>query len=314
MRTGLYRARTGKRSLLDLVGNTPLLEITQSVNKDVTLYAKLEWYNPSGSVKDRAARAIILSALDNGLLTNKVLIDATSGNTGLAYAMMCSFLRIPLELVLPENASKERKQLITNYGIKVYYSSALEGTDGAQAYVKTLINEKPDRYYYPDQYNNDNNWQAHVKTTGPEIWDQTDGNVTHFVSGLGTTGTFVGTSRFLKEKGVHCLAVQPDNPMHGLEGWKHLDTALRPGIYDDTVADSHVQVSTETAYSYTKAASRFLGLQISPSSAANLVAAMDLVKTLDSGCVVTIFPDNAMKYLNERFWDDHDYDIENPFY
>ena len=133
MRTGLYSARTGKRSLLDLVGNTPLLEITQSVNKDVTLYAKLEWYNPSGSVKDRAARAIILSALDNGLLTNKVLIDATSGNTGLAYAMMCSFLRIPLELVLPENASKERKQMITNYGIKVYYSSALEGTDGAQA-------------------------------------------------------------------------------------------------------------------------------------------------------------------------------------
>ena len=300
-------------SLINLVGNTPLIEISYFKSKNVKILAKCEWYNPSGSVKDRAAANMVQDALNKGLLKNKVLIDATSGNTGIAYAMIGAALNIPIELALPKNASEERKLILENYGVKLHLTDPMEGTDGAQRYVKSIVAENPDKYFYPDQYNNDNNWKAHYKGTGPEIWRQSNGEVTHYIAGLGTTGTFIGTSRFLQEKNVECTAVHPDNPMHGLEGWKHMETAIVPGIYDTSVADHNVHVSTEKAFQYARAASQYLGLLISPSSAANLVAALDLAEKIDSGTIVTVFPDNAMKYLKDSFWSDDDYSIDNPF-
>ncbi len=299
-------------SIVDLVGNTPLLEILQP-KKNVRIFAKLEWFNPSGSVKDRAATAMFMDALQKGQLENKILIDATSGNTGIAYGMLGAAFNVPIELALPANASSERKLILENYGVKLHLTSPMEGTDGAQKFVKELAQKFPEKYYYPDQYNNDANWKAHVDGTGPEIWQQTDRRVTHFIAGLGTTGTFIGTSRFLKTKGVTCVSVQPDTPMHGLEGWKHLETALVPGIYDPTVADETMEIGTEDGYKIARAASRYLGVQLSPSSGANMAAAMTLAKRLDSGVIVTILPDNAMKYLNDPFWRDDDYLIQNPF-
>ena len=300
-------------SVLQLVGNTPLMWIPYTACPNVKIFAKLEWYNPSGSVKDRAAAAIILDALAKDKLKGKVLLDASSGNTGIAYAMMCASLGVPLELALPDNASEERKLILKNYGVNLHYTSPLEGTDGAQKVAAHLANTHPDKYYYADQYNNPNNWNAHYMTTGPEIWSQTGEAITHFVTGLGTSGSFVGTSRFLKEKGVHCRAVHPDSPMHGLEGWKHMETALVPGIYDATIADSNTEVGTEVAFQYAKAATEYLGLMLSPSAAANLVAAIELAKEIESGTVVTLFPDNGMKYLRDSFWGDDTYKIENPF-
>lgn len=302
-----------KNSVIDQVGNTPLMEIPHKKSDKVKLYAKLEWFNPSGSVKDRAAKAIFIDALKKDQLTNKILCDATSGNTGISYAMLGAYFSIPVELALPRNASEERKLLLRNYGAEVVLTDPLQGTDGAQRFVQHLIKKNPDKYFCPDQYNNENNWKAHYETTGPEIWAQTDQKVTHYIAGLGTTGTFVGTSRFLKEKGVTCVAVQPDNPMHGLEGWKHLETAIVPGIFDNTVADENVEITTEEGFSFARAATIHLGIHISPSSGANLAAAMKLVEQLDSGCVVTICPDNAMKYLNDPFWSDDDYLIKDPF-
>ena len=300
-------------SLLDLVGHTPLYPLSLPFLGDVTVMAKLEWHNPSGSVKDRAASAMFREGLEHQHIPHKTLIEATSGNTGIAFATFGAALGVPVALALPENASHERKLLLKQLGVKLHLTSAMEGTDGAQQFVQALVAKEPDRYFYPDQYNNEANWKAHYAGTGPEIWSQTDGAVTHFVAGLGTTGTFVGTSRFLQEKDVTCIAVQPDNPMHGLEGWKHLDTALVPGIYDPAVPNYHLQVSTEKAFQYARAAFRFLGLFLSPSSAANLVAAIDVAKGLNSGCVVTVFPDNAMKYLQDPFWSNDDYLIDNPF-
>jgi len=301
------------KSLLDLVGKTPLLEIRHKKAENVKLFAKLEWQNPSGSVKDRAVKFMVLDALRKNLLVNKILIEATSGNTGIAFAMMGAELDIAIELALPENASDERKRILENYGAKVHLTDPLEGTDGAQKFVVELVKQHPDKYYYPDQYNNDNNWKAHFKTTGPEIWKQTKQHVTHFITGLGTTGTFIGTSRYLKPKGVTCISVQPNNALHGLEGWKHLKTAMVPGFYDESVADQNVEVDTEDAFRYAIAAAKFLGLHLSPSAAANLVAALKLAETLDSGMIVTVFPDNAFKYLRDPFWSNHDYFIKDPF-
>lgn len=301
-------------SISDLVGNTPLIEIPHKKSEKVKIYAKCEWYNPSGSVKDRAANNIFKSALKNGDLYNRILIDATSGNTGLAFAMLGAFYQIPVELALPENASVERKLLIQNYGTKLHLTSAFEGTDGAQKFVQDLVKSYPDKFYYPDQYNNELNWKAHFESTGPEIWKQTSETVTHFLAGLGTSGTFVGTSRFLKNKGVTCISVQPDSPMHGLEGWKHMETALVPGIYDSTVADFEKSVSTDRSFSFARAAFCHLGLALSPSSAANLLSSIELANDLDSGVIVTIFADNASKYLQDLFWKDDDYIIENPFF
>ncbi len=299
--------------ILSAIGNTPLIPIPYANFNNVPLYAKAEYYNPSGSVKDRAAKAIIENALAQGLLENKTLIDATSGNTGLAYACIAASLGMQIELALPENASIERKKMLGVYGAKVHYTDKFEGTDGAQRFVQKKIEESPHLYYYPDQYNNDANWQAHYAGTGPEIWQQTKQQVSHFCAGVGTTGTFIGTSRFLKKKEVRCIQIQPDNPMHGLEGWKHLDTALVPGIYDSSVADEHIEVSTENAFSYAIACSRYLGLLLSPSAAANIYSALKIAKSIKKGCVVTIIADNGMKYLNDKFWSNNDYFIENPF-
>ena len=301
-------------NIFDSIGNTPLFKIPHPNAKNVDLYAKLEWCNPSGSVKDRAAGEMIKVALEKKWLENKILIDATSGNTGIAYAVICANLGIEVELALPKNASPERKLILKNLGAKIHFTSPLEGTDGAQKFVVDLVKQYPEKYYYPDQYNNENNWLAHYRGTGPEIWEQTSGEVTHYVAGLGTTGTFIGTSRFLKEKkDVSCIGVHPDSAMHGLEGWKHLPTALVPGIYDEAVADENIKVSTEHAYQFARASSQYLGLPVSPSAAANLYSAYQLAQSLTEGTVVTIFADNFNKYLQENFWNDDDYLIKNPF-
>ncbi len=299
--------------LLDLIGNTPLITISHKKAKSVPIYAKAEYYNPGGSVKDRPVKAMLQAALKEGLLENKKLIDATSGNTGIAYAMMGAALGIEVELAVPENASAERKRILELYGAKIHYTSRLEGTDGAQRFASALVQEQSASYYYPDQYNNEHNWKAHFDSTGPEIWEQSKGQVTHFCAGIGTSGTFVGTSRFLKEKGVKCIEVLPDNPMHGLEGWKHLETAIVPGIYDPKLAERRIEFSTEDAFSYAIAAARYLGLLLSPSAGANLGAALRLAQELDHACIVTIFPDNALKYLKDDFWSQDAYHIPNPF-
>tara|TARA_Y100001935_G_C17290210_1_gene502855 strand:+ start:1044 stop:1955 length:912 start_codon:yes stop_codon:yes gene_type:complete len=299
--------------IIDSVGNTPLIQIPYEKNKNVHIYAKCEWFNPSGSVKDRAAANMITTGLESGLAMGKTLIDATSGNTGIAYALYGASLGVPVELALPENASEERQLILKNYGVTLHLTSAMEGTDGAQRFVESYVNDHADRYFYPNQYANDANWQAHVKSTGPEIWSQTNEMITHFVAGLGTTGTFIGTSRFLQTKGVHCVSVEPNNPMHGLEGWKHMDTAIVPKIYDDTVANDTMAADTIRSYEMAKAATKYLGLFLSPSAAANLDAALRLADELTHGVIVTVFPDNAMKYLKESFWSDDDFNIDNPF-
>ena len=301
-------------NLIDCVGNTPLLKIKHLNDVKVSLFGKLEYMNPSGSVKDRPARAMLLDAVEKGLLESRTVIEATSGNTGIALAMMAAELKVPIEIALPENASPERKTILAAYGAKLHFTDPLEGTDGAQRFTAARCQEYPEKYVYLDQYNNDRNWQSHFETTGPEIWEQTRGAVTHFVTGLGTTGTFIGVSRFLKRKGVHCVAVHPNNPMHGLEGWKHLETAIVPGIYDPNVADENIDVDTEDAFRYAKAASLFLGLYISPSAAANMFAAMRYAQQLTHGTVVTIITDSALKYLHQQFWTEDDYTIENPFF
>ncbi len=306
------------KNIIDAIGNTPLIPIIipetipglfSSLLKKpkVKVYAKAEYYNPGGSVKDRPVKAMIQAALKEGSLKNKTLIDATSGNTGIAYAMLGSYLKIPIELALPENASPERKKILELYGVKIHYTSKFEGTDGAQKFVKDLVSRNSENYYYPDQYNNEHNWQAHYNTTGPEIWEQTHGKVTHFCTGIGTSGTFIGTSRFLKSKNVQCYQILPDNPLHGLEGWKHLETAMVPGIYDASVADRTIEVSTEGAFSFAVYAARHMGLLISPSAAANIYVALQLALEIDEGCIVTVLPDNAMKYLNDHFWKDEAY-------
>ena len=309
------------RSVLDLIGSTPLLEfrrLTRSVTP-AKVFAKAEWYNPGGSVKDRAALAMILDGERRGLLTrDKILIDATSGNTGIAYAMIAAERGYRVTIALPKNASEERKQSLKAYGAEIIYTDPTEGTDGAQRSVKKLVAQHPDRYFYPDQYNNSANWRAHYETTAEEIWKQTDGQVTHFVTGLGTTGTFVGVSRRLKElnPSIQCISMQPDGPLHGLEGLKHLPTAIVPGIYDAQVADDQIAVATEDAHRMVLKLAREEGLLVGVSSGANMVAAMNVAKRArQSGhpeaVVVTVFCDSAAKYLSEEFWHEVGYEAEN---
>jgi cysteine synthase B len=282
-----------------MVGHTPLHQLTGIFNKPgVSIYAKQEWQQLSGSVKCRAAYSIIRTAIENGMLSgNKILLDATSGNTGIAYAAICEKLEIPLTLCLPENASKERKEILQSLGANLILTSRFEGTDGAQDTARELAEKFPEKYYYADQYKNDANWKAHYFGTALEIFEALPG-ITHFVTGLGTTGTFVGTGRRLKElnPSIQLTALHPDRPLHGLEGWKHLETALVPGIYDSMVADENLEVSTEEAYEMIKAAARHEGLLLSPSSAANLVGAIKVAEKLKTGTVVTMLPDNADKY------------------
>ena len=306
------RTRAFQR-LAGLVGDTPLVEISQSVTRSRVL-AKLEFYNPSGSVKDRAAKGMLEAALADGRLAGQTILEATSGNTGIALAMFGSALGLPVELVMPANVTPERKRIIANYGARSIFTSNLEGTDGAQRKATELAASHPERYFYPDQYNNEHNWRAHHAATGPEIWRQSEGAVTHFVAGLGTSGTFIGTARYLRQRGVRCVAVQPDNPIHGLEGWKHMPTARVPGIYDDAVADELLEADTETAYRYAIAAGRYLGYALSPSAAANLWAALEVARSAPGAVVATLFPDNSLKYLDDPYWENDDYVSEDPFH
>jgi cysteine synthase B len=295
------------QSVLDLIGNTPLLSFRRvaPVNAPVKVLAKAEWYNPGGSVKDRAAMAMILDGEKRGLLTSdKTIIDATSGNTGIAYAMIAAQRGYKLKLALPKNASIERKQSLEAYGAEIILTDPTEGTDGAQRFVRKLVDAEPDKYFYPDQYNNDANWRAHYDTTAMEIWKQTDGQVTHFVTGMGTSGTFMGVTRRLKELNpeIVCISVQPDSPLHGLEGMKHMATALVPGIYDPSVADENLEISTEDAHRMVLRLAREEGLLVGVSSGANMMGAMKIASRLRGGTVVTIFCDSASKYLSESFW------------
>ena len=299
-------------SVVDRVGNTPLLRLDRvsRLVPHVMIYAKAEWYNPGGSVKDRPALRIIQEAEREGRLTpEKILLDATSGNTGIAYAMLAAARGYHVLLCVPANISRERKRIIRAYGAKLIETDPTEGTDGAIRVARRMATERPDLYFYADQYNNPANWLAHYHTTAQEIWDQTDGIVTHFVAGLGTSGTFVGTGRRLRELNprIRCISAQPNGPLHGLEGWKHMPTALVPGIYDDTLADENLSVPTEAAYRLVKLLAQEEGLLVSPSSAGALWAALEVGRRISTeGCavIVTIFPDSGEKYMSEHFWDE----------
>jgi S-sulfo-L-cysteine synthase (O-acetyl-L-serine-dependent) len=301
----LHRARQPLEAW-QLVGNTPLLHLRNLTANGVEIYAKAEWLNPGGSVKDRPALNIILEGERSGKLTHdKIILDATSGNTGIAYAWLGAARGYRVKLALPQNASEERKRILKAYGVDLVLTSPLEGSDGAIREARRLYKENSDLYFYADQYNNDANWRAHYETTALEIWNQTAGRITHFVAGLGTSGTFVGTSRRLKELNpqIKCISFQPDSPFHGLEGLKHMETAIVPGIYDATLADENIEASTEAAHNYARLLGKQEGLLVGVSSAAALACAVKVAEQLERGVVVTIFPDSADKYLSESFWD-----------
>ncbi len=282
------------------VGKTPLFPIKRVFHKPgVKIYAKLEWQQLGGSVKARPAYQIIKEAIRSGKLTDgKHLVDASSGNTAIAYAAIGSAAGIPVTICIPENASAERKLLLRSYGAKVIFTPAVGEMDDAQDCARTLSEEKPYEYYYADQYSNVNNWKAHYLTTAEEVYQQTNGKITHFVAGLGTTGTFVGTTRRLKEinPDIQCISFQPDTAFHGLEGWKHLETARVPRIYDASVADQNFGVDTMEAYEWLKRLAREEGLLVSPSAAANLAGAIRVAEQIEEGVIVTTFADSADKY------------------
>lgn len=295
-----------------LIGNTPLLgfrKITAHLPNNVQVYAKAEWMNPGGSVKDRAASNIVREAMRSGALTrDKILLDSTSGNTGIAYAMLGAAKGFKVKLFLPGNVSPERSAILTAYGVDIVYTDPLEGSDGAIRGVRALVAQEPDTYFYADQYSNPANWQAHYQTTGVEIWKQTHGSVTHFVAGLGTSGTLMGTGRRLKDfhTDVQVISLQPDSPFHGVEGWKHMATAIKPGIYDAFFADRDIGISTEATYEMARRLAREEGYLVGISSAAAMVGALQVAEEAaargEDAVIVTLFPDNAYKYLSESFW------------
>jgi cysteine synthase B len=296
--------------LVRAIGNTPLVrlrKLTRHLPESVAVYVKAEHLNPGGSVKDRPALRMVQEGLRQGALREgRVLIDATSGNTGIAYAMLGATLGFPVMLAMPANASPERKRILKAYGAELILTDPMEGTDGAQRYVRELVQQNPERYFYPDQYNNKANWQAHFEGTGLEILQQTRGRITHFVAGLGTTGTFVGVSRRLKafNPDIRCYALQPDSPLHGLEGLKHLETAIVPGIYDPSLVDAHLSCSTEEAFEMTRRLAREEGLFVGPSSGANVAAALRIAEQLEAGVIVTVLCDTGARYLSESFWEE----------
>lgn len=297
----------GTTTALDLIGNTPLVRVTrfEELHRGVELYAKAEWYNLGGSVKDRAALCIIEDAERDGRLTrNKVLIDSTSGNTGIAYAMICAVKGYECELVMPENVSEERKRIVSAYGAKITYTDPFEGSDGAIRYVRDLVNREPDRYYYADQYNNPSNWRAHYSTTGPELWRQTEGRISHFVAGLGTSGTLMGTGRRLRElkPDIQLIGVQPDSAFHGLEGLKHMETAIVPGIYDESLLDKKLGMSTEDGYEAARQLARREGLFVGQSGGAAFKGALQVASEIDNGVIVVLFPDGGARYLSTALW------------
>jgi cysteine synthase B len=293
----------GVDSILRLVGNTPLIRIRSFEDRypDLEVYAKAEWFNPGGSVKDRAALAMVEDGERRGALTrDRTLIDSTSGNTGVAYAMVGAAKGYRVKLVMPANVSAERKQLVAAYGAEVVLSDEMEGSDGAIRLCRELIEQDPDRYFYPDQYNNPANPLAHYQGTGVEILEQTDGRVTHFVAGLGTTGTFVGTGRRLKEHnpGICVIAVQPESGFHGLEGLKHLPSSIVPGIWDPSLADEVWGAPTEPAYELARRIARSEGLLVGHSCGAALWGVEQLAARIRRGVVVTVFPDGGDRYLS----------------
>jgi cysteine synthase B len=301
-----------KRDIEQLIGNTPLLgfrSLTAHLPENVQVFAKAEWTNPGGSVKDRAAARIIREAERDGRLhKGKVLLDSTSGNTGIAYAMLGAAKGYRVKLFVPANASPERKAILKAYGVELELTDPLEGSDGAIQAVRALAASDPDTYFYADQYNNPANWQAHYDTTGVEVWEQTGGAVTHFIAGLGTSGTLMGTGRRLRDYNpdVQIIALQPDSPFHGLEGLKHMPTAIKPGIYDEFFPDRQIGVSTEATHAMARRLAREEGYLVGISSAAAMVGALQIAEELADagqlGVVVTLFPDNAYKYLSEGFW------------
>jgi cysteine synthase B len=296
-------------SILDLIGRTPLIRLRQ-IEKScpgVEIYAKAEWQNPGGSVKDRAAARMIAEGERSGALTaGKTILDATSGNTGIAYAMIGAARGYKVKLCVPENASQERKLILRAFGAELVLTSPLESTDGAIREARRLYAESPDRYFYPDQYSNDANWRAHYDTTGPEIIEQTAGTLTHFVAGLGTSGTFVGTARRLRQfsPAIKLISFQPATAFHGLEGLKHMESAMVPKIYDASIADQDLRVESEDAFDMVRRLAREEGVMAGISSGAAVAAVLQVAKTLTSGVVVTVCPDGAEKYLTEKFWND----------
>jgi cysteine synthase B len=313
-------------TLLDRIGNTPLLRLDgplANLNENapsIQLLGKAEWTNPGGSVKDRAASAIVADAIHRGQLTpnspnggargqnSKALLDATSGNTGIAYAMLGAALGFPVTLCVPSNVSPERKNILAAYGANVLWTDPADGTDGAIRRARQLVAEHPEKFFYANQYGNDNNWRAHYYSTANEIWDQTSGQITHFVAGLGTSGTFMGTTRRLRELNpkIQCISMQPDSPFNGLEGLKHMATAIVPPIYDPALADRNIAMPTERAYAMCQRLARTQGLLLGISAGAAVAAALDIAREeADAGreaVIVTILPDSADKYLSDRFW------------
>ncbi|HET7207078.1 MAG TPA: cysteine synthase family protein [Terriglobales bacterium] len=299
-------------SALDRIGNTPLLRLSTLTRglPEVEILGKAEWFNPGGSVKDRAAANIIAEARRSGKFApGKILLDSTSGNTGIAYAMIGAAQGFPVTLCMPENVSVERKRILQAYGANILYTDPADGSDGAIRYARELYAGSPDRYFYADQYSNDANWRAHYLTTANEIWQQTQGRITHFVSMLGTSGTFVGTTRRLKElnPNIRCISLQPDEPFHGIEGAKHMATAIVPRIYDPALADQNLGISTEASYKMVKQLARQEALLVGISAAAAVVGCLKIVEALKKGqraTIVTILCDSGDKYLSERFWDE----------
>jgi S-sulfo-L-cysteine synthase (O-acetyl-L-serine-dependent) len=305
-------SRPAGEALLERIGNTPLLPL-DALTRDfaeIQLLGKAEWYNPGGSIKDRAAASIVTEARRTGKLApGKILLDSTSGNTGIAYAMLGAALGFNVTLCVPENVSPERKRILQAYGANIIYTDPGEGSDGAIKIARQLGANHPDIYFYADQYSNEANWRAHYLTTANEIWEQTKGRITHFVSMLGTTGTFVGTTRRLKELNPHirCISLQPDSAFHGIEGAKHLPSAIVPRIYDPSLADANLEISTEEAHSMARRLAREHGLLVGISAAAAVVGSLQVAEGLKKNqpaTIVTILCDSGDKYLSERFWDE----------
>ena len=298
-------------SILERIGNTPLVRLERLTShlSGVQILGKAEWTNPGGSVKDRAASAIVTDAQRRGLLTaSRGLLDATSGNTGIAYAMLGAALDFSVTLCMPSNVSPERKRYLAAYGANVIWTDPADGSDGAIRKAREMAAAEPDKYFYADQYSNDENWKAHYRTTGNEIWEQTEGRITHFVAGLGTSGTFMGTTRRLRELNpdIRCISMQPDSPFNGLEGLKFMPTAIVPRIYDSSLADINIEMPTETAYKMVKDLARNQGILVGISAAAAVATALQIgeqeAKAERAAVIVTILPDSAEKYMSERFW------------
>jgi len=308
-------------TILERIGNTPLLRLEGLVDAPgIQILGKAEWANPGGSVKDRAASAIVADAMRRGLIGGaggcdrqpKGLLDATSGNTGIAYAMLGAALHFPVTLCMPSNVSQERKKYLAAYGANVVWTNPADGSDGAIRKAREMAANEPERYFYADQYSNDENWRAHYRTTANEIWEQTEGQVTHFVAGLGTSGTFVGATRRLRElnPNVRCISMQPDSAFNGLEGLKHMATAIVPKIYDSALADRNIDMDTEAAYRMCRTLGRRHGLLVGISAGAAVAAAVQIAKEEAAAgreaVIVTILPDAAEKYMSDRFWQEED--------